>query len=418
MPNYRIWSAEGAVTGAQRNGTQARELLCQATALPTLHLYPRADGPGSSQDLPQFAAMGNRIPQSPPDWNDPCWRWSRGCLRTLGACIDGEPIVFRVQPAENPQATEYYSPDFHSQPISLTGVVPGRPEYFVNNILQQFDLQGVRIEAEPMPSVYRGTGLGGSNLAHTAALLFASALSGMNLSPGQIYVAGAQLENLFGVRCDEQGNINYGVSMTGGQESLAALQGGFYDNVHIPLTHGPFAVVSRELVNASDYPLLAEHMVLVNVGVKRGQGVTSSQINNSWMRQWQSGTGAMLHHGKADLAYRSAEALRTGNWPEYLETVSAYRQIRELLCPAYVTGQEELANFCKETRAEYFPLGAGTGTSLVVAADSGVTTALMARVLGSADAATGRTALPFNVRHRGVEFFNFVENGLRTCSCP
>lgn len=418
MTQYRMWTTGGPLQGARRSGAAARALLASAAAPPTVHLFPRADGPGSSQDLPQFAAMGNQVPLSGPDWKDPAWSWSRGCLRTLGACIDGAPIVFRALPAENPDAYEYYAPDFHDRPISIVGAVPGRREYFVNNILQQFGLAGVRIEADPMPSIYRGTGLGGSNLAHAAALIFASALSGVDLTLGQIYVAGSQLENLFGVSCDEQGHISYGVSMTGGQEALAALQGGFCDNVHLPLSHGPFAVVSRPLVEADDYARFAEHMTMVNVGVKRGTGVTSSQINTVWMQKWQSAEGTAMHRQKAELAYLAAEALRGRDWPAYVQSVAAYRKLREQLCPAYVAGQEELASFCKETGAEYFPLGAGTGTCLVVAAEVGVTAAIAAQVDASADPLLGRTALPFRIRVRGLECFHFVENDLAVPEPP
>lgn len=418
MKHYRLWSAGGSLGGSKRSGGAARELLSMATTPPTLHLYPRADGPGSSQDLPQFAAMGNRFPLRSPDWDDPAWSWSRGCLRTLGACIDGAPIVFRALPAENPDAYEYYAPDFHSSPVVLTGDVPGRPEYFVHNILQQFGLAGVRIEADPMPSIYRGTGLGGSNLAHAAALIFASTLSGADLSLGQIYVAGTQLENQFGVTCDEHGHISYGVSMTGGQEALAALQGGFCDNVHVPLTHGPFAVVSRPLAETQDYARFAEHMTLVNVGVRRGAGVTSSQVNTVWMQQWLSAEGTALHRQKAELAYLAAEALRAQDWTAYVQSVAAYRKLREQLCPAYIAGQEELARFCAQTGAEYFPLGAGTGTCLVVAAEAGVTAALAAQVDASADPQLGRTALPFRIRARGLDCFHFAENGLAEPAPP
>jgi len=73
MKQYRLWSAGGSMDGSKRSGAAARELLTLATTPPTLHLYPRADGPGSSQDLPQFAAMGNRFPLRAPYLNDPAW---------------------------------------------------------------------------------------------------------------------------------------------------------------------------------------------------------------------------------------------------------------------------------------------------------------------------------------------------------
>ena len=267
--NRHLWSAHGSLRHPLRTGAEAREILAAAKILPEVHLYPRSDGPGSSQDLPQFAAMGHRLPVSPVELQDPLWSWSKGCLRTPGACIDGEPIIFRARPSEDPYATEYFAPDFHAAPLVQRQPVPGQKDYFVNNILQQFGLAGVRIEAEPMPALYRGTGLGGSNLAHLAAMLLASALSGVNLSQGQIYVSATQLENQFGVQVNDRGDVRYGVSLTGGQEALAALQGGFYDNVHLPWFNGPFSAVSRPLLQPQDYAEARRHMLLVNVGRRR-----------------------------------------------------------------------------------------------------------------------------------------------------
>ena len=406
-----LWSARGELGVQKRMGVEVREILTNTTLLPEVHLYPRSDGPGSSQDLPQFAAMGHRLPISQVNSEDPCWGWSQGCLRTPGACIDGAPIVFRALPTEDPLATEYYSPDFHQAPLKLKELVPGRSEYFVNNILLQFGLSGVRIEADPMPAIYRGTGLGGSNLAHLAAMILGSALSGLDLTQGQIYISATQLENQFGVHGNELGEISYGVSLTGGQEALAALQGGFYDNVHLPWFNGPFSVVSRPLLEVKDYPEVQQHMLLVNVGRRREAGVTSSAINNIWMSRWRDSDGAKVHAAKPLLAYRAAEALRLKDWGLYARLVGEYRRLRAELCNDYVNGQEELAAFCLDLGAEYFPLGAGTGTCMLVAEDSRAIVALDEHFTRTADAETGRVALPFKIREKGIGFYGFSENG-------
>ena len=418
VSRFHLWTAQGKICSPQRDGQQARELLQAATVMPEVHLFPRVDGPGSSQDLPQFAAMGHRLPVTPVDLTDPAWTWSQGCLRTPGTCIDAEPIVFRALPARNPQATEYFAPDFHSEPLVQKGPVLGRSEYFVNNILSQFGLQGVRIEADPMPAIYRGTGLGGSNLAHLAAMLLGSALCAVGLSQGQIYIAATQLENQFGVHEKAQGEISYGVSLTGGQETLAALQGGCCDNVHLPWFNGPFSVVSRPLLQPVDYPEAREHMLLVNVGRRRTKGMSSSTINNVWMSRWRDPAGVAAHTEKPLLAYRAAESLRQKNWGRYAEFVGSYRQLRARLCSEYLAGQEELDACCQVVGAEYFPLGAGTGTCLAVAEKAGSIKALAEHFTATADSASGRRVLPFAIREQGVEFIGFSENGLALPSPP
>jgi len=409
---YNLWSARGPIKAPERCAADVRALLLAAHIYPEVHLYPRSDGPGSSQDLPQFAAMGHRLPGSAPDFSDPAWTWSQGCLRTPGACIDGEPIVFRALPAENPDATEYFAPDFHTEPLVACQPIPGRREYFVNNILQQFGLFGVRIESLPMPALYRGTGLGGSNLAHLAALVLGSALSGLDLSRGQLYITATQLENYFGVNDQEPGNLPYGVSLTGGQEALAALQGGFWDNVHLPWFNGPFSVISRPLLTEEHYAEAARHLLLVNVGRRRGRGVTSSKINNVWMSRWADTAGAALHGAKPLLAYTAAETLRQRDWGGYCAAIAEYRQLRRLLCADYVSGQEELAALCREAGAEYFPLGAGTGTCLVASEQPAVIAEFSQHFAQSADPQSARTAIPFKIRSQGVRYLGFVENGL------
>jgi len=418
MAKYRKWNIDGPIHRIERSGSEVRELLLNASQPPTLQLFPRSDGPGSSQDLLPFAAMGHRFPTRTADFSDASWAWSSNSLRTPGACLDGAPIIFRALPAEDPDATEYFAPDFHKAPLSVRGEVPGCVEFFVNNILCQFGLQGVRIEADPMPAVYRGTGLGGSNLAHLAALIFASSLSGTDLDLGQIFAGATLLENFFGVEGDPSQHVSYGVSVTGGQESLTALQGGFYDNVHTPFFSGLFSVVSRELVAAADYPELQRHLLLVNAGVSRTKGVSSSLINNQWMAQWRSLEGTALLMRLPELAYRATEALRMKDWVEYAAVVKEYREVRVQLCADYTTGQEELAHICKDLEAEYFPLGAGTGTCLVVSPHAGAISEISQAFRPDPEANGARNAIAFKVREQGVDFWNFVESGLKIPNSP
>lgn len=421
-PAVHVWRAAGPLGGLARSGAEARELLLQATTAPTVELYPRADGPGSSQDLPQFAAAAHRVPSGDIDLAGD-WSWSKGCLRTPGICLDGAPIRFFARPADDPAAFEYYAPDFHDRPQSVREPLPAEPRYFVLNVLRQFGLTGVRIEAEPMPAVYRGAGLGGSNLAHAAALVLASALAGARLGLAQIYVWASQLENTFGLtpRDDgdfEGGAFDGGVSMTGGQETLTALQGGVWDNVHLPSHLGPFGVVSRELVPSERYPELTAHLLLVNVGVRRQGGVTSSAVNRRWMAAWRSPEGAALHLEKLGLAWQGAEALRRRDWPAYADALRRYREVRATLCPDYLHGQEELATLGRELGFEHFPVGAGTGACLIAAEDPAAIVELDQRIAATADPAHARVALPVVPRRQGIVCPGFEELGLDVPSGP
>lgn len=417
MMPIRIWRAGDELYGASGTAGEARELLMQAANPPAVRLYPRADGPGSSQDLPQFAAMAGRVARAPLNLRDPTWEWSRACLRTPGVCIDSEPIEYRIVPAADPDAYEYYSPDFHSRPIAARDPLPGQPYLFVHNILRQFGLRGVRIEASPMPAVLRGSGLGGSNLAHAAALILGSAVAGLPLDLSQIYVAATQLENHFGIR-ETNGALNFGVSLTGGQETLTAFQGGVWDNVHLPIQLGPHGVISREIIAPSDYGVLSRHLLLVNLGRRRAPGVTSSGVNSDWIRAWRNPEGARRHLKKISLAWNAAEAMRQLDWARFCDAVTCYRQIRVALSPQYVAGQEELAALCAQVDATWFPVGAGSGTCLVAAEDPGSISMIRETIDSTRDAIKGRTVIPFNVRGDGIVFQNFTEVGLLTARPP
>jgi hypothetical protein len=262
-----------------------------------------------------------------------------------------------------------------------------------------------------MPSAYKGTGLGGSNLAHAAALILASALSGADLSLGQIYGWGAVLENNFGVTYDD-GNITYGVSLTGGQETLTALQGGVFDNVHMPMHLGLHGIVSRRLVEPTHYSTLQNHLALVNLGQQRPPGVTSAGVNRQWMQAWASPQGAEQLMKKARLAYEGAEALRQLDFAAYATVIKGYRDLRTELCGQYTAGQEELELLCIRYRSEYFPVGAGGGTCLVCSPDPKDLRELLDQIRGTQDKAAGRVVIPFEVQENGVRFIGFQENGL------
>lgn len=414
----RIWRADGQLDGLRRTGGETRDLLKAGAVSPTVELYPRSDGPGSSQDLLQFAAMGSRVWKGTADLHDPAWSWSKGALRTPGACIGSEPIRFRAVPATDEREVQYYAPDFHEEAVTATDVVPGDPRQFVNNILVEFGLQGVRIEADPVPAVYRGTGLGGSNLAHGAALILASSLSGADISLAQVYVWGTILENNFGVRLGKGGAVSFGVSMTGGQELLTALQGGFYDNVHVPFVYGAHSVVSREIVAPKDYATLESHLVLVNLGQRRKGAETSSSVNTQWMKAWLTSATAARHLEKIEIAYRGVEALRSLDFAAYAHVIGEYRRIRVDLCDRYTAGQEELEGLCEKYSAEYFPVGAGSGTCLVCAAEEESITEIARAIRETEDSSTGRTVIPFRVRAAGASFLGFEELGLQIPRAP
>ena len=238
------------------------------------------------------------------------------------------------------------------------------------------------------------------------------------MSLAQVYVWGTILENNFGVRPGKGGDVSFGVSLTGGQELLTALQGGLYDNVHVPFVYGAHSVVSREIVGPSDYAALEAHLALVNIGQRRTALQTSSGVNSEWMKAWMNPDMARLHLKKAGLAYRGAEALRLLDFATYAAVIREYRAIRCRLSSSYVAGQQELENLCAELDAEFFPLGAGSGTCLVCAEDPGSLVELTRRVAETADPASGRAVLPFEVREQGVSFSGFTELGLSVPAYP
>lgn len=414
----RLWRADGPLFGTHRNPREVRTLLKGAANPPTIDLYPRSDGPGSSLDLPQFLAMGSRIWSGPVDLHDDRWAWSQGCLRTPGACLDIAPVRFSAVPATNAEVVEYFAPDFHTEPLKARRLAPGIPHYFVNNILLQFGLTGVRIEALPMPAVYRGTGLGGSNLAHAAALIFASALSGANLTLSQLYIWGTFLENNFGIKKATASCTSYGLSLTGGQEMLTAFQGGLADNVHVPFIFGPHAVVSRELVPSSRYDELAKHFVLVNLGSQRSPTETSRDVNSDWIGAWANIGGAEANMRKVSVAYDAVEALRALDFRWYAETMRDYRELRAELCPHYLDNLEDVAALCRLSDCQYFPLGAGGGTCLICAPEPDSLTSFLQDIENMQNLNSRGVVLPFAVRQEGVNLHGFEELGFRTPRQP
>ena len=141
-------------------------------------------------------------------------------------------------------------------------------------------------------------------------------------------------------------------------------------------------------------------------------GVTSSGINNIWMSRWLDAEGAAVHAEKPLLAYRAAEALRLQDWGLYAHLTADYRRLRAHLCRDYLAGQDELVALCQELRAEFFPLGAGTGTCLVVAEAETAIAQLAEQFLRQRRPRERPYVAPFAIREHGVEFFGFGENGL------
>jgi hypothetical protein len=136
------------------------------------------------------------------------------------------------------------------------------------------------------------------------------------------------------------------------------------------------------------------------------------------MSRWRDIEGTAAHAEKPLLAYRAAEALRLKDWGLYANLVADYRRLRALLCKDYLSGQDELAGLCRDSAAEYFPLGAGTGTCLVVAENPRVIAELNEHFTRTSDMSTGRVAMPFKIREKGVGFYGFAENGLTLPMSP
>ncbi len=429
MPKVRLWTFSSGKTERDlcyksRTNEEVRNILIEAQKkdrLPTIVLFPRADGFGSSQDLPEFQAILFQFPFVEPNLADPAWEWSQNSLRTPGACIGGIPITFKMMPAEDPEAIEYFTPDFLPN-LRKTGgeVVPAKTENFVNAIFYHFGLKGTRMEADPMPSVVRGTGLGGSNLAHIAAVAFASALSGVNLILSQIYGLATNLETNFTAQLDESGKIkNFGISITGGQEGLTALQGGFWDNVHMPHL-GLFSVFSREIVLPEKYKELEERSFLVNVGKEQGHKRKSSDVNAVWMSKFHTYHGTLLHKWKIKTAYLGVEGLRLGDHQQVVDALGNYADIRATLCPEYYLGNEEIIQKAEEVGAAWFFLGAGgpKSTAWIYGTDPKGIAQIKKYFEDTANPEIGRVVIPFKIEPNGGQFINFEENGFEVPTPP
>lgn len=418
----------------RRTGGQVREQLLNIPAQVTVN--PRSDGPGSSQDLFQFVAAQFRFPSS-MDLTDPAWAWSANTVRTPGACIADSPgkkisSTFRLVPADDPKAYEYHSPSFNEgRVLSVIGEVPATKANFPLNILRMFGLTGCRIESDPISEIAKGTGLGGSNLAHVASLMLASSASGVDLTLAQIYALAGPLENFFGVTKNDVAIITnaektkplatfftWGVSMTGEQEGLGGLQGGLWDNVHLPFLGLP-SEVSRELVTKERYDELTQHMFLVNAG-KTGQERLSGDVNDVWMAKFRDLDGVLLHHEKLQLAYDYAEGLRTGDWEQVTKAMQRYFDIRYKLCPGYAIGVDEVLETAKQFGTVAFLVGAGgtCATALVAGTDPAAVKAHREHFETSENPDIGRIVVPFNIEGKGPKFSGFEENGFQEPAPP
>lgn len=365
----------------QRNGKEAREVLMRCGEI-GIRQCVRVDGPTSSQDLMAFQANLLGFPQGRVDLSSITWEGTQNLLRAAGIRVGSIPMVeYRLEPSEDESCLEYISPDFTGgKPISVRGgeSIPAKPGNFPLTILAAMfgNTGGIRLVHTGTPKAAAAAGMGGSNLAINAALILGSIASGLNLSLAEVVAQAIPFENNYGVKMvevrDAQGNAAqmpvFGVSLTGGQEGITALNPfGIADNLFVP-NLGVGRMVSRELLAPQDYEKIERSMLIVNLGevptseLSAGQG--STDVNAVWMSRFRDAEGTALHARKLRLGYQWVEALRTADIEGMKAAAKEYTDIRIALNSAYAAGQNELFTLARKHNLAVFICGAG-GARLV-----------------------------------------------------
>jgi len=373
-----LWNpgARQVIKYARRNGREARDVLRRSGPI-GIKQCVRVDGPTSSQDLMAFQANLLRFQQGAVNFSSPTWAGTEHMLRAAGIRVGSIPTVeYRLEPSEHEDYLEYISPDFTGgKPISVRGgdPIPAKPGNFPLRILASIfgNTGGVRLVHAGTPKAAAAAGMGGSNLAINAALILGSIASGLSLSLSEAVAQAIPFENNYGVQMievvDSEGSKIqtpvFGVSLTGGQEGITALNPfGVADNLFLPHL-GVGRMVSRELVLPKDYGNIKKSMLIVNLGevpiseINAGQG--STDVNAVWMARFRDTEGTALHTRKLQLGYEWVEGLRTGDIDAMKVSAQAYTDIRNILNPAYSAGQRELVDLARDHNLAVFICGAG-----------------------------------------------------------
>lgn len=337
---------------------QLQKLLEKASknnALPSVIVYNRIDGPGSSLDLREFQQALWRLPQIPKDiFADPAMEWTRELPRTIGITMDTGTRI-EAHPFD-PALIGVKSVEYGTQTIGRTGEVILTKKNWLLKILDIFGLSGVLFVLQNLRAGVQSSGLGGSATAMTGVCLLANELAGRPFSQIQLISMASRIEQ------------DLGISITGTQEQSNVIFGGVVDYVWFPwgipdLPETSYGESLRlELVPPEDYEELEQRMAIFHSGHTR----PSTDVNSVWREALSTPEGYRLHAKKPEIAYQFREGLRLHKWDQVLKAIEQYREIRTALCPAYMNGAREILGRAEAKGCTVFPLGAGGGGGILV----------------------------------------------------
>src|SRR3989338_3418710 len=325
--------------------------------VPTLTVYNRVDGPGSSLDLRLFQQAFWQLKNIPSDPQaDPTFSWSKGLPRTVGMSITiGTDIeVYPISPGK----IVVESIDFGFSYTYNVGVVPPTKENWLLKIMDTFGLDGVKFVIRNQRPELKSAGLGGSAAVTTGVCLMADMLTGKKFTKTQLIGMASMMEH------------DMGVSITGTQEQSAAMYGGIRDYVWFPYGvpgKNDFfgSSIQQEILFPKEYAELRKRMDIYFTAERH-----SSDVNAVWEHQMRMVNGFLLHKKKNNLAYEFREALRLKEWNKIAAPVEEYRKIRTQLCTNYMSEHHRLLHrIVSDYHAVCFPLGGGGGSVMVFSPD-------------------------------------------------
>jgi galactokinase/mevalonate kinase-like predicted kinase len=361
-----------------------------ANLLPTVVVYNRLDGPGSSLDLREFQqALWSLRPLPEDILADPAMKWSEGFPRTVSMTINTGTKVQGV-PFEHGEIA-VRSVEYHTEVSARTGAVVPTKANWLLKILDIFSLSGVMFLLHNLRPGIQSSGLGGSASAATGVCILANELAGRPFGPTQLIALASRIEQ------------DLGVSITGTQEQASVLFGGVADYVWFPWgipgrpETGYASSIRTPLLEPQDYAELEKRIAVFHSGRPRA----STDVNSVWVGRLLQEDGLALHKRKPAIAYRFREALRLRRWDEVHETIQNYRDLRTHLCPPYMDGAHELLGFAEARGCTIFPLGAGGGGAVMAFG-----TKADALQLLRTDLAGVYREIPFSFRAEGHQLIN------------
>lgn len=366
------------------------EEAAKRRALPSVVVYNRIDGPGSSLDLREFQQALWRLPRVSDDAQaDPAMQWTRDLPRTIGITINtGTRIEARPF---NPDLIGVRSVEYGTEKTSKTCEVTPTKENWLLKIMDTFGLAGVMFVLQNLRAGTQSAGLGGSASAATGVCILANELAGRPMSQIQLISMASRMEQ------------DLGVSITGTQEQSNVVFGGVTDYVWFPWgipgrpETGYGESVRTQLIAPRDFGELEERMAVFHTGHTR----PSTDVNSVWRDALSKLEGYRLHARKPRIAYQFREGLRLREWNQVLESIRRYREIRVALCASYMNGGQEILGRAESKGCTAFPLGAGGGGGILVFCVEPHSLQELKEELRD----TYRE-LPFSIKHRGHELIN------------